>query len=67
MLCSLYTLVDGRTECKPAGGTAGKPIKDVMGYAETAKRTSAKIQRPGRKTAAGTPRPSQGAKTGSGR
>ena len=36
MLGTLGRLVDGRTECKMAGGTAGKPIKDVMGYAETA-------------------------------
>ena len=30
MLGSLYTLVDGRTECKRAGNTFGHPIKDVM-------------------------------------
>ena len=29
MLCSLYTLVDDRTECKPADGAREKPIKDV--------------------------------------
>ena len=26
MLGFFYTLVDGRTECKQAGGVAGKPI-----------------------------------------
>ena len=31
MLGFFYTLVDGRTECKVAGGAFGKPIKDVMG------------------------------------
>ena len=35
MLGVLYRLVDGRTECKMAGGAAGTPIKDVMGYGET--------------------------------
>ena len=30
MLGALCRLVDGRTECKMAGGAAGKPIKDVM-------------------------------------
>ena len=30
MLCFLYTLVDGRTECKPADAAAGKLIKDAM-------------------------------------
>ena len=32
MLGYLYTLVDGRPECKPAGGGPGAPIKDVMHY-----------------------------------
>ena len=30
MLGYFYTLVDGRTECKPAGGAVQEPIKDVM-------------------------------------
>ena len=32
MLGYFYTLVDGRTECKPAGGMGEQPIKDVMHY-----------------------------------
>ena len=36
MLGALCRLVDGRTECKLAGGVAGTPIKDVMGYGEAA-------------------------------
>ena len=36
MLGALSRLVDGRTECKTAGGAAGTPIKDVMGYGEAA-------------------------------
>ena len=32
MLCVLYRLVDDRPECKTAGGAAGTPIKDVLGY-----------------------------------
>lgn len=32
MLGSLYTLVDDRTECKPAGGAGWKLIKDVMHF-----------------------------------
>ena len=31
MLGALCRLVDGRTECKMAGGSAWRPIKDVMG------------------------------------
>ena len=30
MLGCFYTLVDGRTECKLAGGVSETPIKDVM-------------------------------------
>ena len=30
MLGYFYTLVDGRTECKPAGGMGEQPTKDVM-------------------------------------
>ena len=37
MLSLFNRLVDGRTECKTAGGAAGEPIKDVMS-----------ISRPGR-------------------
>lgn len=32
MLGALCRLVDGRTECKTAGGAAWTPIKDVMGH-----------------------------------
>ena len=30
MLDTIYRLVDGRTECKMAGGVCEPPIKDVM-------------------------------------
>ena len=54
---SFCRLVDDRTECKMAGGAAETPIKDVMGYGETAKPArSGKVVARKRRAGTGYPR-----------
>ena len=55
MLGYLYTLVDGRTECKPAGGACERPIKDVMHRQKSTVGPGRRRRRSGRATTSPAP------------